>query len=102
LSIATLPRVTGAGAAFALLAILCWVGFQAEPRLFVIPYIVALALTAACGLYLLLATWHDSYRRPRRGSRIRPIRGFDIGAGLLLAGPALLALRPFLAAFWSG
>jgi hypothetical protein len=74
------------------------VGYVFWPRVFVVPYVVALTVTAACGAYILLATWYDSYRNPRRGSRIRPIRGFDIVVGLLLAGLAGWALYPFLPA----
>lgn len=76
-----------------------WLAFNFWPHIFVLPYVVALAATALCGFYVLIATMRDSYRNPRRGVRIRPIRGFDIAAGLLLAGPASWALVPFFGAF---
>lgn len=93
---ATIPKAIGAGVASGALAILLWVGFSFRPDWFVLPYVGALAATALCGAYVLLVTWCDGYRNPRRGTRIRPIRGFDMVAGLLLAGPATFALYPFL------
>lgn len=98
-SFVSVPKAIGAGAACGAGAILLWVGFFFWPNLFVLPYVVALAVTAACGLFILLATLRDSYRNPRRGVRIRPIRGFDVAAGLLLSVPAAWALLPFLRAF---
>lgn len=94
----TVPRAIAAGIAAGVAAILLWIGYAIWPRLLVIPYVIALCLTACCGAYILLATIYDTYRNPRRGVRIRPIRGFDIAAGLLLAGPALWGLYPFLPA----
>lgn len=96
--IATIPRVIGIGVAAGAAALLLWVAYWTAPSWFVLPYVAALAVTAACGAYILLATLYDSYRNPRRGVRIRPIRGFDIAAGLLLAGLSLWALSPFLRA----
>lgn len=95
----SVPKVIGAGVACGAAAMLTWAGFALWPRLFVLPHVIALAATALCGVYVLLATARDSYRNPRRGVRIRPIRGFDIAAGLLLAVPAGLALAPYLRAF---
>jgi hypothetical protein len=94
----SVPRVTAAGAVAGAAAMLLWVAYSWWPRAFVIPYVLALAVTVACGAYILLATWYDSYRNPRRGSRIRPIRGFDIVSGLLLAGLGGWAIHPFLPA----
>jgi hypothetical protein len=92
----SVPRVTAAGAVAGVGAMLLWVAYSLWPRAFVIPYVLALAVTVACGAYILLATWYDSYRNPRRGSRIRPIRGFDIVSGLLLVGLGGWAIHPFL------
>ena len=94
----SVPRVTAAGAGAGAAAMLLWVAYSWWPRAFVIPYVLTLAVTVACGAYILLATWYDSYRNPRRGSRIRPIRGFDIVSGLLLAGLGGWAIHPFLPA----
>ena len=95
----SVPKAIGAGVACGAAALLLWLAFSFWPRAFVLPYAAALAATALCGFYVLIATMRDSYRNPRRGVRIRPIRGFDIVAGLLLAGPATWALWPFFRAF---
>ena len=94
----SVPRVMGAGIVSGGIALLLWVAYSRWPEIFVIPYFLALAVTFACGAYILLATWYDSYRNPRRGARIKPIRGFDIVSGLILSLPAAWALYPFLPA----
>ncbi|HEY0326495.1 MAG TPA: hypothetical protein VGC46_11065 [Allosphingosinicella sp.] len=96
---ASVPRVTAAGAVAALAALLMWVLYGRWPETFVVPYVLALVATAGCGLFILFATVTDSVNNPRRGVRIRPIRGFDVAVGLLLAGPSLWALSPFFEAF---
>lgn len=93
------PRVTAYGAGAALAALLLWFAFGQWPETFVIPYVIALVATAMCGLLILAATLADTVNNPRRGVRIRPIRGFDVVVGVLLAGPSLWALSPFLSAF---
>ena len=94
----TVPKAIALGVGAGGAALLLWIANLSTPGLFVLPYVGALGVTVLCGAYILLATWYDSYRNPRRGVRIRPIRGFDIAAGLLLAGPALWALYPYLRA----
>lgn len=94
----SVPRATGLGAAAGAAALLLWMAMLSWPRAFVIPHVVALAITAACGAYVLLSTWYDSIHHPRRGVRIRPIRGFDVAAGLVLLVPAGWALAPYLPA----
>lgn len=96
---ASVPRVTAYGAVAALAALLLWVLYGRWPETFVVPYVAALVATAACGLFVLFATVTDAVNNPRRGVRIRPIRGFDVAVGVLLAGPSLWALSPFLDAF---
>ena len=98
MKLGTIPRATGAGAIAGLAAILLWIAYLFAPAAFVLPYVIALCVTALCGAYILLVTWYDSYRNPRRGVRIRPIRGFDIVVGFLLTAPAAWALYPFLPA----
>ena len=93
-----IPRMIGLGAATGAAAVLLWVAFAWWPELLVLPAVIATALTAACGIFVLLATWYDIGRNPRRGTRIRPIRGFDIMAGLILAAPSIWTLWPFLRA----
>jgi len=64
--------------------------------LFAAVFIGGLAIAGVCGAYILLLTWYDSYRNPRRGARIRPIRGFDIAAGIILLGLSAYGLYPVL------
>lgn len=97
--LASIPHAIGLGAGAGAAALLLWLASIGIAGVFVLPYVAALAVTALCGAYVLLATWYDSYRNPRRGVRIKPIRGFDIAAGLLLVGPSVWALYPFLRAF---
>lgn len=92
----SVPKATGVGIVWGLLAILCRLALTPWPELFVIPYVLALAGTFLCGAYVLLATWYDAARHPRRGARIAPIRGFDVLAGLLLTVVPLWSLWPFL------
>ena len=94
----SIPKAIGAGCACGAAAVLAWLCVAFWPHLFILPYVVALAATALCGAYILIATGYDLYRHPRRGARVRPIRGFDVAAGLVLTAPALLALYPFLPA----
>jgi len=99
ISFISVPKAIAAGVVCGVVAVLCWAAFAIWPHVFVLPYVAALAATALCGFYVLLATLRDSYRNPRPGVRIRPIRGFDVVAGLLLAGPATWALWPFFRVF---
>jgi len=94
----TVPQVTGFGIGAGGTALLLWIAYTFAPSLFVLPYVGALCVTAMCGAYILLATVYDSYRNPRRGVRIKPIRGFDIFVGAVLAAPSLWGLYPFLPA----
>jgi hypothetical protein len=94
----TVPRATGLGAGSGIAAMFSWIGLIYWPETFVVPHVAALFVTAACGAYILLATWYDTVRNPRRGVRIRPIRGFDVAAGLVLLLPSVWALMPFLPA----
>lgn len=95
----SISRASGLGFVAGAAAALMWVAYAFWPEPFVLPYVIALCVTAACGLYVLVATYVDSRRNPRRGARIRPIRGFDVAVGLLLAGVAGWALLPFMRAF---
>lgn len=90
------PKAAAAGIISGLAAILFYLLMMGMPRIFVLPHVAALALTGLCGAYILIATWYDSIHNPRRGSRIVPLRGFDIAAGVILLGLAGLGLYPFL------
>lgn len=94
----TIPRIMAFGFGVGALTCLFRLLFAFAPETYVLPYVAGLLATAATGLLILLVTYIDTVRNPRRGSRIRPIRGFDIAAGLLLAVPALWGLTPFLSA----
>lgn len=99
MKVVTVPRLIGFGVLAGAVTCLLRVFYAFAPETYVLPYFAGLLLTAAAGLLILLATYVDSVRNPRRGVRIRPIRGFDIAAGLLLAGPSLWGLSAFSAAF---
>jgi len=98
MTLLSISRATGLGFVAGAAALLLWAAYVFWPEIFVLPYVAALCVTGGCGLYVLVATLLDSVRNPRRGTRIRPIRGFDIAMGLLLAGLAGLGLMPFLPA----
>ncbi len=88
----TTSRAAATGAAAGLLAILLSLaGWDFWDVLF-LPWLVAVAVTAFCGVSILWITMLDMVANPRRGAKVAPIRGFDIAAGLLLALPSLYAL----------
>lgn len=93
-----LSKAVSTGIWIGLATLAIWALYLGWPESFVLPYVAALLVTAMAGLYILLATAYDSYRNPRRGARIKPIRGFDIAVGILLAGPAIWGLHPFFPA----
>jgi hypothetical protein len=86
-------RATGAGIVAAAAMLLLWIGFGYWPGTLYLPFLAASATTAFCGLSILWITALDLGRHRRRGRRMVPIRAFDVALGLLLAGPALYALR---------
>jgi hypothetical protein len=95
----SVPQATASGVVCGCAAVLFWLAVTGWPATFVIPYTLALAATLLCGGYVLLATCFDWALNPRRGTRIRPIRGFDLFVGLLLTALPLWSLWPFLGAF---
>ena len=80
----TLRRVNGAGAVAGLAAFLLWpfVGLYGLVMLSLFTLVAAVAVL--CGFALLFITLRDMATRPRRGSRIRPMRGFDAALATLL------------------
>ncbi len=98
MTLLSISRATGLGFIAGAAALLLWTAYIFWPEIFVLPYVAALCLTAGCGLYVLLASLLDTVRNPRRGTRIKPIRGFDIAVGVLLTGLAGMGLMPFLPA----
>lgn len=88
----TVQRATGTGMVAGLAALLLWVAYAAYPQTLRLPFGIALAATAACGLSILWISAVDAVRNSR-GARLVPIRTFDVAVGLLFAGPSLLALE---------
>lgn len=89
----TIHQVSGVGCAAGLAAVVLWLFHAAWPEVVRFPFIVALSVAAGCGIAMLLMTLADLKRRSGRGSRLRPIRTFDILLGLLLSIPSLIELR---------
>jgi len=89
----SLHRIAGAGCAAGLAALLLWPVYYTWPEIALLPFMLALAAAGLCGTAILWLTMIDLARRPGRGSRLRPIRTFDIVIGLMLAVPSLLELR---------
>ncbi len=89
----TIHQVSGAGCVAGLAALLLWLLYAAWPEAIRFPFIAALSIAAGCGIAMLLMTLADLKRRSGRGSRLKPIRTFDIILGLLLSVPSLIELR---------
>lgn len=87
----TIRRATGIGVTAGLASLILWPVYAALPEA-LWPFILALSVTAFCGVSILLITLKDIYRR-RRGTIMNRIRTFDIVLGVLLAAPSLLQLR---------
>ena len=88
----TLSRASGIGVTAGLVALLLWPFYRRYGGPLEWPFAVLAGLAGLCGLSLLVITAIDMLRR-RRGSRIRPVRGFDIVLGVGLAALGLLALQ---------
>lgn len=85
-------RAQGPGLVAALTAFLLWPAYARFPEALLFPFVAALALSALCGLSILVLTVID-FRNRKRGRQVRPIRAFDVVFGLILAVPSLLELR---------
>jgi hypothetical protein len=88
-------RATGIGVVAGMAALILWPLYAAYQEAVLWPFLVALALTALCGLSLLILTLKDMYTRTR-GRLMQRIRIFDIILGLLLAVPSLAQLEALL------
>lgn len=82
--------VTGIAAGLSALLISTMIGSLPWGALYL--YAGLLGLTILCGVSILWVTLTD-IRTRGRGGRMRPIRAFDLAAGLLLILPAVYALR---------
>jgi hypothetical protein len=80
-------------------ALLLRVLYAGWPELLRLPFLTACILAAFCGLSILWITAVDRYRRGRRGSRMVPLRTFDVALALLLAVPSLAMVPALLAEF---
>jgi len=89
----TIQQLAGAGSIAGIAALLLWPAFVAWPDPLRLPFILILAVACFCGAAMLLITLRDIARRPVRGSRLRPIRAFDVVLGLALTIPTLIELR---------
>jgi hypothetical protein len=88
----TIQRATVAGIAAGLSALIVSAMIGGLPGPLLYAYAGLLALTAFCGASVLWITLID-IRTRGRGGRMRPIRAFDVAAGLMLVLPSLYALR---------
>lgn len=88
-------RAAGPGFIAGCVAFFLWPAYASYPQIMFFPFVTALALTSFCGLSILALTAAD-FRNNRRGRRVRPIRGFDVGLGLMLAVPSTLELSALL------
>jgi hypothetical protein len=82
--------VIGIAAGLSALIVSAMIGNWPGPLLYF--YAGLLGFTALCGASILWITLID-VRTRGRGGRMRPIRAFDIAAGLMLLLPSLYALR---------
>ena len=88
----TVQRATLAGIAAGIAALLVSAIIGSLPESMLYLYAGLLGLTILCGASILWITLND-IRTRGRGGRMRPIRTFDVAAGLLLILPATYALR---------
>ena len=88
----TIQRAMVIGVAAGLGALIVSAMIGSWPGLLLDAYAGLLAFTAFCGASILWITVID-IRTRGRGGRMRPIRAFDVAAGLMLILPSLYALR---------
>jgi hypothetical protein len=80
----SLKHASGFGTIAGLLALLLWpfLGTFGPSMLWL--FMLAAAAAALCGFLILAMTISDIAHRPRRGSRIRALRGFDSALATVL------------------
>ena len=91
----TIQRATGVGIIAGVAALILWPLYAAWAELLLWPFIAVLAITAFCGLSILIITLKDIYTRTR-GPIMHRIRIFDIVLALSLAVPSLVQLEALL------
>ena len=87
----TIQRATVAGIAFGLAALLVSVAFGSWAEALLYPYALLVALAFLSGASILLITFMDMRAR-KRGAQVRPIRMFDVAAGIVITAPSAYAL----------
>jgi hypothetical protein len=87
----TIQRATGAGFVLGLAALLVSVAFGSWADALLYPYVALLVLAFLCGASILAITFMDMRAR-ERGIQVRPIRMFDVVAGLVISAPSAYAL----------
>jgi hypothetical protein len=91
----TVKRATGTGVVAGLAALLLSLFYPGWPAILRLPFLLAAAVAALCGLSILWITAVDRLRYGRH--RLMPLRVFDIALALLLALPSLWAISGLLA-----
>ena len=74
-----------------LAALLVSVAYGSWADALLYPYAALLALALLCGLSILWISFIDMRAR-ERGAQVRPIRMFDVVAGLIITAPSAYAL----------
>jgi hypothetical protein len=92
----TTNQLSGIGLLAGLVAVMLWLFYGRWPHIVGWPFIAALGIAAACGILMLAITLRDLKYRSGRGSRLKPIRAFDVIVGLLLAVPSIVELQAIL------
>ena len=87
----TIQRATVAGIGSGLAALLLAAAYGSWAELVLYPYAALLALAFLSGASILLITFMDMRAR-KRGAQVRPIRMFDVAAGIIITVPSAYAL----------
>ena len=87
----TIQRATVVGALSGLAALLLSIAYGSWAELVLYPYALLLALAFLSGASILLITFMDMRAR-KRGAQVRPIRMFDVAAGIVITAPSAYAL----------
>jgi hypothetical protein len=82
-----------------LAALLLWPLYAAYQERVIWPFVLALSISAICGLSILLITGLDLLLR-RRSQSLRPVRTFDMVVGTILALPSLIQLEALKDQLW--
>jgi hypothetical protein len=91
----TIRNALAAGIVAGCASMVLWPIFAASNDL-LLPFLIILAITGFCGLSVICITIFDLAMHRRRGSRLIPIRVFDMALGLLLAVPSLAEIHALL------